>query len=169
MKQWLSVDMVQLRRKRGSPQRAQQHLTCLPFGGRVEFPPRKLTSPAVNAATGTPSRYRTRLPVSAAILGPGVKMPARFSGSEPDTATRMPLSPRRRVSRKAGGRPAKSPATTPTTRPPSRVPDTISFTLQVRQVLCSARLWSSWPRPFALSCWQARWRLPWPASAPTMP
>lgn len=36
--------------------------------------PKKLTSPAINAAAGTPSRYGTRLPVSAAILGPGVKM-----------------------------------------------------------------------------------------------
>jgi hypothetical protein len=30
MNPWLSADMVQLRRKRGSPQRAaQQHLACL--------------------------------------------------------------------------------------------------------------------------------------------
>jgi hypothetical protein len=40
---------------------------------------------------------------------------------------------------------------------------------QVRRVPCIACLWPSWPRPSALSCWQAR-RLPlWPASAPAGP
>ena len=45
----------------------------------------------------------------------------------------------------------------------------ISFTPQVRRVPCSVRPWPSWPKPFWLSCWRARWRRPWSAAAPTMP
>jgi len=41
-----------------------------------------------------------------------------------------------------------------------RMSDAISFTPQARQAPCSARLWPSWPRPSARSCWQARWRRP---------
>ena len=44
----------------------------------------------------------------------------------------------------------------------------ISFMPQARQVPCNARLWPSWPRLFARSCWQARWRQPWSAAEPTM-
>ena len=50
-----------------------------------------------------------------------------------------------------------------------RMFDAISFTPQARRVPCNARPWPSWPRPSARSCWQARWRRPWWAAAPTMP
>ena len=45
----------------------------------------------------------------------------------------------------------------------------ISFTPQGRRVLCSARPWPSWPKPFWQSCWRVRWRRPWSAAAPAMP
>jgi hypothetical protein len=45
----------------------------------------------------------------------------------------------------------------------------ISFTPQVRQVLCSARPWPSRPKPFWRSCWRVRWRRPSSAYAPAMP
>ena len=48
-------------------------------------------------------------------------------------------------------------------------PRAISFTPQARRVPCIARLWPSWPRPFAQSCWRARWRQPWSAAALARP
>ncbi len=57
-----------------------------------------------------------------------------------------------------------SPFPTVTSR---RMPDAISFTPRVRRVPCSARPWSSLPKPFGPSCWQARWQQPWWAAAPT--
>jgi len=48
-----------------------------------------------------------------------------------------------------------------------RMPDAISFTPRVRRVPCSARPWSSLPKPFGPSCCQARWQQPWWAAAPT--
>ena len=59
-----------------------------------------------------------------------------------------------------------SPSQPPTSR---RMTGAISFTPQARRVLCSARPWPSWPRPFWRSCWRARRRQPWSASAPAMP
>ena len=59
-----------------------------------------------------------------------------------------------------------SPFPTVTSR---RMPDAISFTPRVRRVPCSARPWSSLPKPFGPSCWQARWQQPWWAAAPTTP
>jgi hypothetical protein len=50
-----------------------------------------------------------------------------------------------------------------------RMSGVISFTPRVRRVPCIARPWSSWPRPFARSCWQARWPRSLSAAAPTMP
>ena len=43
----------------------------------------------MSAATGTPSRYSTRLFVSAGTLGPGTTSPTRFSGSAPQTDTNV--------------------------------------------------------------------------------
>jgi hypothetical protein len=43
------------------------------------------------------------------------------------------------------------------------------FTPPVRRVPYSARPWSSSPRPFARSCWRARWQRPWLADASAMP
>src|SRR4051794_6275880 len=34
-----------------------------------------------------------------------------------------------------------------------RLPDAIAFIAQARRVPCIARLWPSWPRPSAQSCW----------------
>src|SRR5262249_60133157 len=45
----------------------------------------------------------------------------------------------------------------------------MSFTLQVRWVLCSDHLSPSWPMPSSRFCWQARTRQPSWAAAPTMP
>ena len=42
------------------------------------------------------------------------------------------------------------------------------FTPQVRRVLCNARPWPSWPRPFWRSCSRARWRRLWSVGALTM-
>ena len=52
---------------------------------------RKSDWPPACVATGTPSRYSTRLLVSAGTRAPGVMMPVRFSGSAADSDTRSPL------------------------------------------------------------------------------
>ncbi len=59
-----------------------------------------------------------------------------------------------------------SPLPTFTSR---RLPGAISFIAPARRVPCIARPWPSWPRPFARSCWRARWPQPWSAAAPARP
>ena len=51
---------------------------------------RNSTFPPASEATGRPSRKSSRLPVSAAKRGPGVRMPARLSGSAPESETHSP-------------------------------------------------------------------------------
>ena len=48
-------------------------------------------------------------------------------------------------------------------------PGAISFMPLARRVLCNARRWPSWPKPFWRAYWRVRWRRPWSASAPAMP
>ena len=50
-----------------------------------------------------------------------------------------------------------------------RLPGAISLTAQARLAPCIARPWPSWPRPFARSCWRARWPQPWSAAALARP
>jgi hypothetical protein len=96
-----------------------------------------VTSLATSDAIGTPSRYNARFPASAAIFGPGIRKPARLSGSAPETAIQVPVSPRRRVSRKkpmASGSANCSPENPATKRPPRISPRRSS--LVCRNSLC---------------------------------
>src|SRR2546425_53495 len=79
-----------------------------------------LPSPCFTA-TGTPSRYSTRFVPTAGTSSPGVRMPTRFRGSAPLTATSSPAASSRRTARSdptASGSAYCSPENPLTKRPP---------------------------------------------------